>query len=83
MRERIEADLVAAGVWALHSGAPAVLINAARGHRLGAHMLGHANDRLDVPDGVAPMIEILGNLLCPAGFDLGELRKAVILSSMG
>ena len=48
-----------------------------------AHMLEHANDRLDVPDGVAPMIEILGNLLCPAGFDLGELRKAVILSSMG
>ena len=72
--------MVAAGARALRSGVPAVLINAAGGHRLGAHMLGHANDRLDVADGVAPMIESLGNLLCPAGFDLDELRKVVILS---
>ena len=43
-------------------------------------MVGHALERLNLPDDSLLMIENVGNLVCPAGFDLGEAHKVVILS---
>ncbi len=62
------------------SGARAVQINTGKGCHLDAHMVGHALERLDPPrDGIL-MIENVGNLVCPAAFDLGEAHKVVVLS---
>lgn len=62
------------------TGAPAVQINTGKGCHLDAHMVGHAVDDLAPnPKGIV-FIENVGNLVCPAGFDLGEAHKVVVLS---
>jgi len=43
-------------------------------------MVAHGLQKLAPPDDSILFIENVGNLVCPAGFDLGELRKVVILS---
>ena len=43
-------------------------------------MVGHALDELDPPPGGVLFIENVGNLVCPAAFDLGEAHKVVVLS---
>lgn len=62
------------------SGAKAVQINTGKGCHLDAHMVGHAVQDLKLQDGSALFIENVGNLVCPAAFDLGEVAKVVILS---
>ena len=66
------------------TGAPAVQINTGRGCHLDAHMVGHALDDLKIRsgacDGGVVFIENVGNLVCPASFDLGEAAKVVLLS---
>ena len=62
------------------TGAPAVQINTGKGCHLDAHMVGHAMSRLALKDDSLLMIENVGNLVCPAAFDLGEAHKVVILS---
>ncbi|MCR9138162.1 MAG: hydrogenase nickel incorporation protein HypB [Alphaproteobacteria bacterium] len=62
------------------TGAPAVQINTGKGCHLDAHMVGHALDRLSMEEGGFVFIENVGNLVCPAGFDLGESARVVILS---
>lgn len=62
------------------TGVSSVQINTGKGCHLDAHMIGHALDDLSVPDGGLLFIENVGNLVCPAGFDLGEAHKVVILS---
>jgi hydrogenase nickel incorporation protein HypB len=62
------------------TGAPAIQINTGKGCHLDAHMVGHALERLALPDDSLLMIENVGNLVCPAAFDLGEAHKVVILS---
>ncbi len=62
------------------TGAPAIQVNTGKGCHLDAHMIGHALDTLKVPDGALLFIENVGNLVCPAGFDLGEAHKVVVLS---
>jgi hydrogenase nickel incorporation protein HypB len=62
------------------TGAPAIQINTGKGCHLDAHMVGHAMGKLDLPEGSLLMIENVGNLVCPAAFDLGEAHKVVILS---
>ncbi len=62
------------------TGAPAIQINTGRGCHLDAHMVGHALEKLELPSGSLLMIENVGNLVCPAAFDLGEAHKVVILS---
>ncbi len=62
------------------TGAPAVQINTGKGCHLDAHMVGHALEQLAVQDNSLLMIENVGNLVCPASFDLGEAHKVVILS---
>ncbi|GHT94587.1 hydrogenase accessory protein HypB [Betaproteobacteria bacterium] len=62
------------------TGVPALQINTGKGCHLDAHMVGHALDRLPPPEGGILFIENVGNLVCPAAFDLGEAAKVVILS---
>jgi len=62
------------------TGAPAVQINTGRGCHLDAHMVGHAMQTLGLREDSLLMIENVGNLVCPAAFDLGEAHKVVILS---
>ena len=62
------------------AGAPAVQINTGKGCHLDAHGVGHALDQLPLPEGGILFIENVGNLVCPADFDLGEAHKVVVLS---
>ena len=62
------------------AGAQAVQINTGKGCHLDAHMVAHALANLTLADRSLLMIENVGNLVCPAAFDLGEARKVVILS---
>ena len=62
------------------TGAPAVQINTGKGCHLEAHGVGHAMARLALKDDSLLLIENVGNLVCPAAFDLGEAHKVVILS---
>lgn len=62
------------------TGAPAIQVNTGQGCHLDAHMVGHALERLPLADDSLLLIENVGNLVCPAAFDLGEACKVVILS---
>lgn len=62
------------------TGAQAVQINTGKGCHLDAHMVGHALDKLTELKGGLLFIENVGNLVCPAAFDLGEASKVAILS---
>lgn len=55
-------------------------INTGKGCHLDAHMVGHALDHLSPAPGGLLFIENVGNLVCPAAFDLGEAHKVVVLS---
>ncbi|MCF6353897.1 MAG: hydrogenase nickel incorporation protein HypB [Candidatus Polarisedimenticolaceae bacterium] len=62
------------------TGVKALQINTGKGCHLDAHMVGHALESLTPePDSVL-FIENVGNLVCPAAFDLGEAHKITILS---
>lgn len=62
------------------TGAKAVQVNTGKGCHLDGHMVGHAMDHLDLVPGAMLFIENVGNLVCPAAFDLGEDAKVAILS---
>ncbi|NEJ24597.1 hydrogenase nickel incorporation protein HypB [Rhizobium leguminosarum] len=62
------------------TGARAIQINTGKGCHLDAHMIGHAVEDLAPEPGSVLFIENVGNLVCPAAFDLGEARKVVVLS---
>ncbi|MBL0166381.1 MAG: hydrogenase nickel incorporation protein HypB [Propionivibrio sp.] len=62
------------------TGAPAIQINTGKGCHLDAHMVGHAIEKLGLAEDSLLMIENVGNLVCPAAFDLGEAHKVAILS---
>jgi hydrogenase nickel incorporation protein HypB len=62
------------------TGVQAIQINTGKGCHLDAHMIGHALEGLALDPGGAVLIENVGNLVCPAAFDLGEASKVVILS---
>jgi hydrogenase nickel incorporation protein HypB len=57
-----------------------VQINTGTGCHLDAHMVAHGVERLAPPRGSVLLIENVGNLVCPALFDLGETARAVIVS---
>ena len=61
------------------TGAAAVQVNTGRGCHLDASMIESAFARLHFHRGIL-FIENVGNLVCPAGFDLGEAHKVVIAS---
>ena len=62
------------------TGAPAIQVNTGKGCHLDAHMVGHAINQLVLQPYGALFIENVGNLVCPAAFDLGEDAKVAILS---
>jgi len=69
-----DADRIAA------TGVPAHQINTGAGCHLDAHMVGHGADHFDLADLDVLLIENVGNLVCPASFDLGEDCKVAVLS---
>ena len=62
------------------AGCAVVQINTGIGCHLDAKMVGAALTELDPPAGCLVVIENVGNLVCPALFDLGEARKIVLAS---
>ena len=62
------------------TGTRAVQINTGKGCHLDAHMVGHALETLEPENNSAVFIENVGNLVCPAAFDLGEAHKVAIFS---
>ncbi len=62
------------------TGAKAVQVNTGKGCHLDAQMVEHALEHLDLGRGSLLFIENVGNLVCPAAFDLGEDAKVAILS---
>lgn len=69
-----DADRIAA------TGVPVRQINTGAGCHLDAHLVGHGVEGFDLPGTDILMIENVGNLVCPAGFDLGEDHKVAVLS---
>jgi hydrogenase nickel incorporation protein HypB len=62
------------------TGSKSVQVNTGTGCHLDAQMLARALKELDPPMRSLVMIENVGNLVCPALFDLGEHAKVVIFS---
>jgi hydrogenase nickel incorporation protein HypB len=62
------------------TGRPVVQINTGSGCHLDAAMVERALTTIDPPAGSVVFIENVGNLVCPALFDLGEQARVVIMS---
>jgi len=69
-----DADRIAA------TGVPVVQVNTGKGCHLDAHMVLHAMKKLELKQNSLLFIENVGNLVCPAMFDLGENKRVVIIS---
>ena len=69
-----DADRIAA------TGVPVRQINTGAGCHLDAHMVGHGIEAFKLEATDVLMIENVGNLVCPASFDLGERCKVAVLS---
>jgi len=69
-----DADRIAA------TGVPVHQINTGAGCHLDAHMVGHGLEHFELDRLEMLMIENVGNLVCPASFDLGEDFKVSLLS---
>lgn len=62
------------------TGTPVQQVNTGAGCHLDAHMILHACEHFDLDSLDVLVIENVGNLVCPASFDLGEHHKVVVLS---
>ena len=62
------------------TGARVVQVNTGAGCHLDAAMTADAIAALDPPRGSLLMVENVGNLVCPALFDLGEAARVVVMS---
>jgi hydrogenase nickel incorporation protein HypB len=62
------------------TGVPVVQINTGKGCHLDSEMIANAIKQLDIQDRSILFIENIGNLVCPAMFDLGEQKRVVIIS---
>ena len=62
------------------TGCQVVQINTGAGCHLDAAMLAEGLRRLDPPFGALVLVENVGNLVCPALFDLGERTRTVVAS---
>ncbi len=62
------------------TGTPAIQVNTGKGCHLDAQMIHDAMQRLPLEDNGILFIENVGNLVCPASFDLGERHKVAVLS---
>jgi hydrogenase nickel incorporation protein HypB len=71
---QLDADRIGA------TGARVVQINTGAGCHLDADMVAAGLRHLDPPRGALLFVENVGNLVCPALFDLGETARVVIMS---
>lgn len=62
------------------TGTRVVQINTGKGCHLDAHMVLHAVQGMKPANNAVLLIENVGNLVCPALFDLGESERVVIIS---
>ncbi|TFE67533.1 hydrogenase nickel incorporation protein HypB [Methylacidiphilum caldifontis] len=62
------------------TGTFALQIQTGKGCHLDAHLIAHALERLPIIHQGIVWIENVGNLICPALFDLGETKRVVLLS---
>ncbi|MFN8237310.1 MAG: hydrogenase nickel incorporation protein HypB [Chitinophagales bacterium] len=62
------------------TGTKVTQINTGKGCHLDAHMVLHAIQGMKLKDNLVLFIENVGNLVCPAMFDLGEKERVVIMS---
>jgi hydrogenase nickel incorporation protein HypB len=62
------------------TGVHALQINTGKGCHLDASMVARALDAVPLADNQLLFIENVGNLVCPAAFDLGEAHKVAVLS---
>jgi hydrogenase nickel incorporation protein HypB len=62
------------------SGAPAIQVNTGSGCHLDAKMVHLALKKMEVGNKSILFIENVGNLVCPAMFDLGEQKRVVVIS---
>ncbi len=62
------------------TGCPAVQVNTGTGCHLEAQMVWQGVEQLALPEASVLFVENVGNLVCPALFDLGEAAKVAILS---
>jgi len=62
------------------TGVEAIQINTGKGCHLDAQMVERALPQMTLPKQGMLFIENVGNLVCPAAFDLGEAAKVVVLS---
>ena len=70
----IDAERIAA------AGVPVVQINTGGGCHLEARQIQKALEQLEMTDADVVIIENVGNLMCPTGWDLGEDIKVVVAS---
>ncbi len=63
------------------AGLPTRTINTGRGCHLNARQVADAVGAFDLDELDVLFIENVGNLVCPAGFDLGERRRVVVAST--
>lgn len=62
------------------AGAPVIQVNTGNACHLDAVMVNKAAKQLEVKENSLLFIENVGNLVCPALFDLGEHKRVVIIS---
>jgi hydrogenase nickel incorporation protein HypB len=62
------------------TGVPAIQVNTGKGCHLDAQMVTQALGAQPAPHDGVLFIENVGNLVCPAGFDLGESKRVVLIS---
>lgn len=63
------------------TGIPVIGVNTGRECHLDAHMIEHALEDLDLTGVELLLVENVGNLVCPADFDLGTHRSVVVVSA--
>jgi hydrogenase nickel incorporation protein HypB len=62
------------------AGAPSLQINTGSGCHLDAHMIEAALTKMEIETNAILFIENVGNLVCPAMFDLGEYKRVIVIS---
>lgn len=65
----------------LHAGLETIQINTGRGCHLDARMIEEVLGQLSLPDIDLLLIENVGNLVCPAAFDLGQTADVLVFST--
>ncbi|MFH1435162.1 MAG: hydrogenase nickel incorporation protein HypB [Pseudomonadota bacterium] len=63
------------------TGISAIGVNTGRECHLDAHMIEHAAEKIDLQNTDLLLVENVGNLVCPADFELGTHKNVVVVST--